>query len=195
MNGDVLERAIHFAVDAHRGMTRKLGDAPYILHPLEALVVAGTLTSDREVLAAMVLHDVVEDAGVEPSELKERFGERVMELVATETEDKMRDRPASETWRLRKEQSLAKLSASRDPAVQIIWLGDKLSNIRSLHAAWLRDGHAIWKSFYQTSAAQQAWYYRSVAAALPDLRDTAAWQEYVDLVEEVFAGVKEEKGC
>lgn len=192
MNGDVLERAIHFAVDAHRGAVRKLSAAPYILHPLEALTIAGKLTQDREVLAAMVLHDVVEDAGVTLDELEERFGSRVAALVAGETEDKRPGVPASETWRIRKEESLAKLRASRDPAVKVMWMGDKLSNMRSIHAAWQSEGNALWREFHQRDPAQQAWYYRSVARALSELKDTPAWREYAGMVEEVFSDVKEE---
>ena len=193
MSADVLERAIHFAVDAHSGVLRKLSGAPYILHPLEALVIAGTLTDDREVLAAVVLHDVVEDTGATLEELREKFGPRVAELVAVETEDKRRDRPAGETWRVRKEETLARLRASSDPGVKILWMGDKLANLRSIRAAWLRDGDAIWKVFNQSDPAQHAWYYRSVAQELGDLKDTAAGREYAALLEEVFSGVEEER--
>ena len=61
--GELLNRAILFAVRAHDGQRRKGGNIPYILHPLEAAAIAATLTEDEEVLAAAVLHDVVEDTG------------------------------------------------------------------------------------------------------------------------------------
>lgn len=164
---------------------------PYILHPLEAMVVAGTLTDDREVLAAMVLHDVVEDTNTTLREIEERFGARVAELVGSETENKRRGQSPSATWRLRKEESLARLRASDDPAVKILWMGDKLSNIRSIHALWLREGHALWQGFNQRDPAQQAWYYRSVRAELMPLRESAAWREYAQLVDEVFSDIPE----
>lgn len=188
----MLERAIHYAVDAHSGAVRKLGNAPYILHPLEATVIASTLTSDPEVLAAMALHDVVEDAGATLAELEEKFGPRVAALVASETEDKRPTIPPSETWRIRKEESIRKLRASDDPAVKIIWMGDKLSNMRSIYAAWRRDGSRIWRSFNQSDPAQHAWYYRSVAEALGELWDTPAWREYARLVDAVFADTDKE---
>ncbi len=183
------EEAICFAVEAHSGVTRKRESTPYILHPMEAAVIVGTLTSDSEVLAAAVLHDTVEDTGVSIEELEVRFGPRVAALVASETENKYPGQPKSETWRTRKEESLAELAAAEDPGVKLLWLGDKLSNIRSLYRSWKISGDAIWKTFNQRDPTQQAWYYRSVTAALIELKGYEAWQELNELVETVFEGV------
>lgn len=49
---------------AHDGMRRKKSEAPYILHPMEAAVIVGTMTDDQNLIAAAALHDVVEDAKV-----------------------------------------------------------------------------------------------------------------------------------
>ena len=78
--------ALHFAVDAHGDARRKGDGAPAILHATEAASIATTLTTDERVLAAAVLHDTVEAAGVLPDEIRERFGDRVAELVAAETD-------------------------------------------------------------------------------------------------------------
>lgn len=66
---DILDRAILFATEAHRGAFRKGTRIPYILHPLEAAAIAATITVDHEVLAAAVLHDVIEDTAVTEEEL------------------------------------------------------------------------------------------------------------------------------
>ena len=84
----LFDDAARFAVEAHADMTRKGGGLPYILHPFEVATIAASMTSDEEVLAAALLHDVVEDAGVDFNELRERFGNRVADLVASETENK-----------------------------------------------------------------------------------------------------------
>ena len=55
----LLDDAINFATKAHAGVSRKGKTRPYILHPLEAMNIASTLTEDEEVLAAAVLHDTV----------------------------------------------------------------------------------------------------------------------------------------
>ena len=82
---------------------------------------------------------------------------------------------------------MAYLKNAADPGVKLIWLGDKLSNMRSFHREWKRSGNAMWESFNQKDPAQQAWYYRSGAALLAELKDYEAWQEYSALVDAVFA--------
>ena len=170
--------ALHFAVDAHGDARRKGDGAPAILHATEAASIAATMTTDERVLAAAVLHDTVEDAGVLPDEIRERFGDRVAELVAAETEDKLRDRPASETWRRRKEQNMRSLLESDDRDVAIVFLSDKLSNMRSFYRHKLAYGDDLWKFFNQRDPEQHHWYYRTIANALAPLADTPAWQEY-----------------
>ena len=141
-----LDDAIDFAVAAHSSMTRKRTGTPYIMHPMEAAVIVSTMTCDEDVIAAAMLHDVVEDTPVTIEELEERFGERIAELVSFETEDKYPDRPKSESWRQRKEESLAKLAQTDDLDVKRLWLGDKLSNMRSFYRLHLREGDALWLS-------------------------------------------------
>jgi myo-inositol-1(or 4)-monophosphatase len=185
---ELLDSAIKFAVDAHSGMTRKRSNTPYIVHPMEAAVIVSTMTSNDEVIAAAVLHDVVEDTPATIDDVRRRFGDRVAKLVASETEDKRSDRPASETWRERKEESLSFLASTDDLDVKRVWLGDKLSNMRSYYRLYLKEGPNLWRNFHQTDPLQQEWYYRRIADLLSDLSDTEAWQEYSFLVDLVFEG-------
>src|ERR1039457_1071588 len=77
-----LRRAVAFAA-AHHGSQRRPTGAPYLEHLLEALevLVRGAGVTDPDVLAAAVLHDIVEDTGVSNDDLAEKFGPRVAELV------------------------------------------------------------------------------------------------------------------
>lgn len=184
---NVLEEAIIFATKAHEGQMRKLAGTPYILHPLEVAAIISTITDNLETMAAGVLHDTVEDCDVDPREIKERFGSRVAALVQSETEDKLSSRPASETWLERKEESLIMLNLTPDRDVRILWLGDKLSNMRSFYRSYLKEGDAMWQSLNQKDPKMHAWYYRTIAEYIKDeLGDTAAYAEYVDLVEKTF---------
>ena len=183
---ELVNEAVAFAVKAHDGMRRKKSGLPYILHPLEAAVIVGTMTDDQNVIAAAVLHDVVEDAGVAIEEIAEKFGARVCELVVSETEDKRAELPPSDTWRIRKEESLAVLSQTEDVGVLMVWLGDKLANMRSIYRDWKVEGDAMWQRFNQKSVTEQAWYYRSIIALTERLSDTSAWIEYKTLTELVF---------
>ena len=183
----LLDDAIHFAAQAHAGQMRKMANTPYILHPLEVAVIISTMTDDENVMAAGLLHDTVEDCDVDPKEIKARFGPRVAALVQSETEDKLSERPAEETWMERKEESLLMLQHTKDRDVKILWLGDKLSNIRSFYREWLRQGDQMWQALHQKDPKMQGWYYRTIARYLKEeLSDTAAYREYVDLVERIF---------
>ena len=182
----LLDDAIKYAVDKHSGMVRKRSNTPYIMHPLEAAVIISTMTDDPEVIAAAVLHDTVEDTDATPEDIRERFGERVAELVASETETKYRALPPELTWRSRKEESLQKLTSTDDLDVKRIWLADKLSNMRSFFRLYLREGSGLWRNFHQSDPVLQEWYYRRIADLLSDLKDTDAWQEYSFLVNQIF---------
>ena len=183
---ELVSAAIVFAVNAHDGMRRKKSEAPYILHPMEAAVIVGTMTSDQNLIAAAALHDVVEDAGITIEEVEEKFGKRVRELVESETEDKRADRPPTETWRLRKEETLAVLKNTEDIGVLIVWLGDKLANMRAIYRTFKEEGVDMWQNFNQKDVNEQAWYYRSVIKYTERLSDTSAWLEYKALTELVF---------
>ena len=183
---ELVSEAIVFAVKAHDGMRRKKGKSPYILHPMEAAVIVGTMTNDQHLIAAAALHDVVEDAGITLEEIEEKFGQRVRELVAAETEDKREQLPPEATWRIRKEESLSVLRSTEDPSVLMVWLGDKLANMRSIYRDWKQEGDAMWLRFNQKDPVQQAWYYHSIAELTKGLSDTSAWLEYKTLTELVF---------
>ena len=118
----LLDDAIHFAAQAHAGQMRKMANTPYILHPLEVAVIISTMTDNEDVMAAGLLHDTVEDCDVDPKEIKARFGPRVAALVQSETEDKLSERPAAETWMERKEESLLMLQHTKDTDVKIQWM-------------------------------------------------------------------------
>ena len=183
---ELVSEAIAFAVKAHDGMRRKKNDSPYILHPMEAAVIVGSMTNDQNLIAAAALHDVVEDSGISIEEIEEKFGARVRELVESETEDKRADLPPTDTWRIRKEESLAVLKNTDDIAVLIVWIGDKLANMRSIYRDWKVEGHAMWQRFNQKDVNEQAWYYRSIADLTERISDTSAWLEYKTLTELVF---------
>jgi hypothetical protein len=72
-----LEGATALAIEAHAGQVDKAG-APYILHPLRVMLA---VDGEYERMAA-VLHDVVEDCGISPNDLRERgFPEPVVEAI------------------------------------------------------------------------------------------------------------------
>ena len=183
---ELVSEAIIFAAKAHDGMRRKKSESPYILHPMEAAVIVSTMSDDQNLIAAAALHDVVEDANITIEEVEQKFGKRVRELVESETEDKRADLPPAETWRIRKEESLTDLKNTDDLGVLMVWIGDKLANMRSLYREWKVEGDAMWQKFNQKDVNEQAWYYRSIARYTERLSHTSAWIEYKTLTDIVF---------
>lgn len=166
-------------------MYRKLGQTPYILHPLEAVAIVGSMTNDEDALCAAVLHDTVEDTSVTMEDILDNFGPETARIVAAETEDKRAELPPTETWTIRKTEFFEKLK-NEDIKSKMVCLGDKLSNMHSFYRYWLKDGDAFWNNFNQKDPKKQAWYYSTAAELLSELKDYPAWQEYDRLVKIVF---------
>lgn len=77
------KKAFEFGKSFHTG-TRKDGVTPEFQHPLEIAHFLRTFDAHsnfENVLAAAFLHDVREDHDISREELKEKFGEKVYELV------------------------------------------------------------------------------------------------------------------
>lgn len=180
----MIQQAVDFAVKAHYGAVRKGTKIPYITHPLETSVIVSLITDDEELIAAALLHDVMEDAGVSYEELKRCFGERVANLVRIESEDK------SKTWEERKSRTVERLKDA-DRQIKILTLGDKLSNIRCTARDYLAVGDAVWLRFRRTEKSYHGWYYWGIAMDLRELKDFPAYQEYVGLCTQVFGPYEE----
>ena len=179
-------KAIKFAVDAHGDTTRKGKSRLYILHPVEAMSIVASLTEDQNVLAAAVLHDVVEDTGVTEAELREAFGDRVAELVMAESEDKMRDIPSEASWKARKQATIDHLAGLERDAL-LICLGDKLANIREISRDYKAIGDKLWERFNQKDKEAHRWYYSSIFKILAKtFGEVPPIQEYRALLKEVF---------
>src|SRR5438270_9037490 len=79
--------AITFARE-HHGSQRRAGDgASFLVHPLEVASLLERSEYPDHVVAAAVLHDVLEDTDAEPADLEDRFGSDVAELVSLVTDD------------------------------------------------------------------------------------------------------------
>ena len=185
---DVFEKAVVFALNAHSGQKRKLEDIPYFLHPAEAAAIASTLTDDRETLAAVMLHDTVEDTDTTLDDIRREFGDRIAALVGAETEPACTEMSRADSWRYRKESSLKELSECTDREVKIMWLSDKLSNMRAFYRHYIVEGDAIWQKLNHNDIGDQEWYYRSIAECLSEFDGMHAYIEYTYLLNLVFPG-------
>jgi (p)ppGpp synthase/HD superfamily hydrolase len=124
--------AIEFASDRHSGQRRHADEAPFVLHPIEAASLLERSHYPDHVVAAAVLHDVLEDTDVERSDLEERFGADVADLVATVSDD-----PSIEDTERQKEdvRERVRRAGGYAPAV---YAADKISKVRELRTMMAR---------------------------------------------------------
>ena len=196
MKQDLLQKAMIFAAMKHEGQVRKGTTIPYFTHVMEAMEIVSRITKDKEVRAAAVLHDTLEDTCTTKKELIHVFGSRVANLVAEESENKREDKPAEETWMIRKMETIEHLSKASKEARKIA-LGDKLSNIRAMYRDYRVDGEKLWEKFNNPDSKEQGMYYCRLANAFREdefIRKTKAYEEYADLCAKVFHKVRSQDG-
>lgn len=185
LDTSLLDRAIIYAVKAHSGTERRGKGFPYIVHPMEAVEIVATMTSDQELLAAAALHDVVEDTPATVEDIRAAFGDRIARLVEEESDKCVEGRSEDASWHERKQAAIDRLAkAPRD--AKMVALGDKLSNMRAIWRDWLEKGDAIWSIFHVTDPAEHEWHYRGLADSLRELDDTIAFKEFEHLINKVF---------
>jgi (p)ppGpp synthase/HD superfamily hydrolase len=119
--------ALDFASDRHAGQVRDLdGEVPFVTHPVEVACLLHEAGYSDEIVAAGVLHDVLEDTDVQSDELRGRFGDRVAELVASVSDD-----PSIED-ELEQKAALRRQVADAGEHAGAIFAADKVSKAREL---------------------------------------------------------------
>ena len=127
---DLVRRAYRYADEAHLGQKRSSGE-PYITHPIAVAAQCAEWRLDAQALIAALLHDAMEDCGVTKSDLVDRFGSSVAELVDGLTKlDKLqfntREEGQAESFRK------MLLAMARDVRVILIKLADRTHNMRTM---------------------------------------------------------------
>ncbi len=186
---DLIDRAIEAAVKAHQKQKRKGTRIAYITHPFSVGVILAQAGCSKEVVAAGILHDTIEDARLKASCIREEFGEKVAFIVEKCTEpDKRR------SWRTRKQHSLDSLKEA-GLEVKFVTCADKLHNITTIAREYRKVGDRVWKRF-RRGREDQKWYYTSLVKLLRSKRSNVSYEKlYKELkktVREVFTEIREE---
>lgn len=185
IDSSFLDKAIVFAVNAHKNVERRAKGFPYVVHPLEAMAIASTMTNDQEVLAAAALHDVVEDTDITIDEIGKEFGGRVAELVALESDNMDPEYHKGISWKDRKVLGFKRIKGSSRDA-QIVALGDKLSNMRAIYIDWQKYHEKIFDRFHEHDPSIHAWRYYQLSNCFDKLEGTYALEEFKFIVRVVF---------
>jgi len=126
----LIGEAFDFSRRAHRGQRRKSGH-PFFEHCIQVALILAEQGLDSITVAAALLHDTVEDAGVSLEELREKFGEEIAGLVDGVSKIgglAFRSKEESQAEYYRK----MIVSMARDIRVILIKFADRLHNMRTL---------------------------------------------------------------
>jgi len=138
----LVRNALEQARRDHESQVRNgSGGMPYVKHPIAVAAMLEERGYRDEVLAAALLHDVVEDSDTGLDELREKFGEEVAGMVGALTDDE-----SIEEYRQRKAEHRERVAAAGAEALAI-YSADKLTNTRTLRDAYAEEGEAVREEF------------------------------------------------
>lgn len=163
--GFLVERALRVAARAHDGQCRKATDLPYFTHPAAvALILAKAGFHDEGLLAAALLHDVVEDTDCTLADLAGEFPAAVVTMVSELSETKHASDGSQRPWIDRKREYIERVSQS-SRAVRAIALADKLHNLTTILFD-LQSGEPVWERF-NAAPDRIFWYHETLIERLP----------------------------
>lgn len=157
-----LSEALALAVQAHDGQIRKGTTIPYLAHPMGVASIALDHGADEDQAIAALLHDAVEDGGIEYASLiRCQFGDRVADIVQGCTDGVSDNQGRKSPWLERKQAYLVHLQQASDD-VLLVSGSDKLHNARAIVGDLMRSGAVVFDRF-TASQEQTLWYYESLA--------------------------------
>lgn len=127
---DIVDQARIYATAAHAAVKqlRKYTNEPYIVHPQEVAAIVATVPHTAEMLAAALLHDVVEDTGVTIEDIIREFGDKIGEYVGWLTKI---SRPEYGNRHFRYQMDRARI-AQAPAEVKTVKIADIISNAKSI---------------------------------------------------------------
>ncbi|WP_214794863.1 MULTISPECIES: HD domain-containing protein [unclassified Exiguobacterium] len=161
----LVEEALRFSSIRHGGQHRKGSSIPYLSHPYSVALLLETDQQPPTVVAAGLLHDLIEDTNTEPEEILVRFGPDVLRLVLAVSE-----RNREETWEQRKRKTLQHISFLQFDEVALL-VADKLHNLRSIRYDLEMEGMTVWQRFKRPMR-DQSWYYHQLLLAFEPFRSS-----------------------
>ena len=140
---ELVHDAFELLSETHESQAQKVNGRPYVEHPLAVAADVGEAGFEPEMIAAALLHDIVEDSEVTIELLRSRFGDRVARLVET-----MTDTGEVEPYERRKALHRERV-VQAGPEAAAIFAADKLNNVRALRSAYAEQGEEVARRFKQ----------------------------------------------
>ena len=185
---EIIDRAFHFAKEAHKGIHRRSGE-PYIMHPIEvARIVSQEIGLGSTSICSALLHDVVEDTEYTVEDIEAQLGKKIAEIVEGLTKISggiFGDKASAQAENFRK----LLLTMSSDIRVVLIKMADRLHNMRTLGSMLPSKQYKI--------AGETLYIYAPLAHRLglfaikTELEDLSFKYEHPDAYESISQKIKE----
>lgn len=192
----MIRKALEYAAVYHKEGVRKGSNVPYIVHPFEVALILQENGMEEKIIVAGLLHDTLEDTELTAEQLKEEFGEDILQLVLGASE--VLEGREETLWEERKKHTIEYLKTAPID-VKYIVCADKLSNIRSMLADHEKKGEKFWDKFMNSDKKiggseysreykreKQKWYYENLVKNLQELEGLKMYEELKEAVRELF---------
>ena len=150
---DKIEYAIYYATKAHKGQRRKMEDIDMIFHPFTVGMILQRNGQNEDVVAAGILHDVVEDTEKTFEDIENEFGKTIRDYVYDASEP---DKTLS--WKERKLHTINHIK-NAPLGSKLIVACDKISNLEDALSNMKKYGE---DKVLNRNPEEQEWYYTSV---------------------------------
>jgi (p)ppGpp synthase/HD superfamily hydrolase len=177
MGLSLIERAARIAAIAHKEQLRKGEDIPYIVHPFMIAILLTSYEFPEPVIAAALVHDVLEDTDFPEVQLRKEMGEEVMTILAAVTNDD------SLSWEGKRKKYIETVRAGSD-GVKAVATADKIHNAQSLLAGAAKQGPDVWHNF-NAGREKKLWFENEMLSMLQETWRHPLVDEYAALVAEM----------
>ena len=179
---DKIEYAIYFATKAHTGQKRKQEDIDMIFHPFTVGMILQRNGCDEDIVAAGILHDVVEDTQYTFDDIERSFGKQIRNYVYDASEpDK------SLPWKERKEHTIEWIKKA-PLGSKLIVASDKISNLEEALKNIKKYGQ---DDVLARNPEEQKWYYVNVYKSCIENLDKnhPIFKRYENVLKEIWENI------
>lgn len=174
---NITEKALNIAILAHSGQVRKGDESPYVIHPVIVALKLAKYNFSDTIIAAALVHDVLEDTDFSAENLKAELGNEVLEIVESVSNDD------SLPWEEKKKKYIETVRNGSDGA-KAISVADKIHNMESLLSAYADQGEDVWKKFNRGKE-EKMWFEREVLKMLKETWKHPLIEEYEGLLRQM----------
>ena len=145
-----IQKAIIKSAELHCEQKRKTDGSPYVMHPYSVAFILTNYTDDEDIIAAALLHDVLEDvSGYSVDGMRRDFGDKITKTVQMVSEDKKPEdtrEMEKATWQRRKQGYIENLKNADFDALMVC-AADKIHNLKCMIEGYKEQGEKLWDKF------------------------------------------------